>query len=260
MAADRPCARQSVSPDGQASFTQDIGKLQLGIDGEADGLASGHLLLGAFAGLGRSEQDFSDSTSEATATTIMAGLYGSYLNGGFYTDAVLKFEHQDSAFSGVSTDEEASPFDVNLFGTSLETGYRFTAATSFYLQPRARLTFAHAAAGSFEDTSDVTIDLVDSDSLRGEAGGRIGAELHFGAVIAELHLDAALRHEFLGRQQVVDSDQTFTHELPGTAAAVSTGVDLAVPEQQAAFTLVTGYAKSDDGEELTATGGFRLWW
>jgi hypothetical protein len=56
------------------------------------------------------------------------------------------------------------------------------------------------------------------------------------------------------------SGQTFTHELPGTAAAVSTGLDLALPERQVAFTLAAGYARGDEGEELTATGGLRLWW
>jgi hypothetical protein len=74
------------------------------------------------AGTGRTDQDFNDSTSTSDSSVLLAGLYGSYNKGGFYADALMKYEYQLSAFNGAATLDEDAPYKVNLLGASFETG------------------------------------------------------------------------------------------------------------------------------------------
>jgi outer membrane autotransporter protein len=241
-------ASQNISAD--AAFKQKITKLEAGLDGEIE-TVRGRLVLGAFAGMGQHEQDFTDSTSKTATDSAVTGAYGKYRHGGFYGDGIAKYEHHWADFSGAATNDRQTPFDLDLFGLSLETGYRI-AGRHFYLQPHAGADYVYAQAGSFEDASGTTIDLNNSDSLSGELGARFGAALPHG----EFYLDAGVSHEFLGEMQADVSDITLSDELPGTVGLLSAGLTTRAAEDKLLLTLETGFAKGAEAEEFTATGNF----
>jgi outer membrane autotransporter protein len=200
--------------------------------------------------MGAGEQDFAGSTSSVESDSAIAGAYAGYRRGGYYSDAIVKYEHQRNSFKGAATDELTTPFVVDLFGLSLETGYRL--GRQFYAQPRAAVTYVHAAAGSFQDESGMTVELADGESLTGEAGTRFGAMLPS----ADLYLDAGLRHEFMGEMEAEVGGFTFTDQLPGTVALLAAGVTAKTAADKVHVTLSTGYARGKEAEEFTASGSF----
>jgi hypothetical protein len=233
---------------GGAPFDQEVLSLEGGIDATFD-----HYSFGAFAGSGTSRQDFDGSNSEAQSDLLRAGLYGSYLRGAYYADAIGKFEHQSADYRGLSTGDEDAAFTVDLLGLSLETGYRFSFERA-YLQPRLHLAYAHAWAGGFTDVSGAVIDLRQADSLAASMAARVGAPL--GA--ADLHAELGVRHEFLGETRAEVSGLTFTDELPGTAGQISAGVSLPLLQDKLVLSVDAGYVVGPDGEEFTATTGLRV--
>jgi outer membrane autotransporter protein len=241
-------ARQSI--DGSASFDQSILKLKAGLDREADA-GGGTLLLGLFAGYGRNDQDFETTTSRVDTEAALAGAYAGYSQGRVYGEALLKYEHQWSEFSGAAADE--APFAVDLLGGSLEAGVRLPLGV-VALIPHARLSYAHAWAGSFEDSSGVTIDLSNTDSLRGEIAARFENNILSGGLIA---LDAGLRHEFLGEQQAEVSGLTFSHELPGTSGFIAAALNLMLDETFS-FTFRGEAAGNSESSELNGSLSFDI--
>jgi outer membrane autotransporter protein len=111
-----------------------------------------------------------------------------------------------------------------------------------------------AWAGSFEDSSGVTIDLSNTDSLRGEIAARFESNLWNGGLIA---LDAGLRHEFLGEQQAEVSGLTFTHELPGTSGFIAAALNLMLDETFS-FTLRGEAAGNSESSELNGSLSFDI--
>jgi outer membrane autotransporter protein len=227
--------------------------LEGGIDATLDGSRGQRYSFGAFAGSGTSRQNFDGSASEANSDLLRAGLYGSYLRGAYYGDAIAKFDRQSAEYRGLSTGDEDAPFTVDLLGLSLETGYRFTLQRA-YVQPRLRLAYAHAWAGDFEDASGAGIDLGDADSLAASIAARLGARL--GA--ADVHADFGLSHEILGQTQADVSGLSFTGELPGTAGQIAAGASLPLLQDKLVWSVDAGYALGPDGEEFTATTALRV--
>jgi outer membrane autotransporter protein len=243
--------RQEIGND--TPFDLGVTKLEAGLDSRwerGDALYS----FGVFAGAGRSLQDFSDSTTHAEASLLLAGLYGGYRLGGLYGDAIVKYERQLTDYRGIATADEDAPFTVDLLGLSLEAGYRF-ALPRAYLQPRLRLAYAHAWAGSFEDASGATIDLDSAKSLRGEIGTRLGAPL---MGLADVYADASLGREFLDETQAQVSGLSFTHELPASSARLASGFAVNLLDEKLTLSVEASYSRGEDAEEFAATGGLRL--
>jgi outer membrane autotransporter protein len=238
-------------------FDHSAQKLEGGIDGRIEGAHGQRFIFGGFAGSGQTSQEFHSSTSEARSGVRLAGVYGSLVMGGFHADALLKYEHQRSEFNGDATLNEDASYTVDVLGGSFETGYRF-AGQSFYLQPRARLSYAHAWAGSFADGGGESIDLENTETLVGEAALRYGARVALKAVNADFYVEAGARHEFLGKAKAEVSGLSFTHELPGTSGLVAGGVSVPLLEDKLSLVVESSYAKGEDAEEFTATGALRV--
>src|SRR5687767_12950033 len=98
-------------------------------------------------------------------------------------------------------------------------------------------------AGSFEDMSGETVDLLDGESLRGELALRLESTLWSGASPGTASLDAGVRHEIIGETKAEVSGQIFTHELPGTTGFFATTLDIALFEELLSLGVRTEYAK-----------------
>jgi outer membrane autotransporter protein len=247
----------SQEVDTDTSFDQQTLKLEGGADAVMDAANGGHYLLGAFAGTGRYEQNFDASSSKAEADVALGGVYAGYRAGAFYGNAIIKYEHQWIDYRGAATGDEAAPFEAGVAGVSLESGYRF-AFDQAYVQPRARLSYAHAWLSSFDDSSGETVDLRNAESLLGELGARLGMSLPRAWGVAHVHLDAGLRHEFLGNTRAEVSDLVYTRELPGTVGVVAAGAAMTFLEDKLSLLLDAGYARGEEAEEVTAAAGLRV--
>jgi hypothetical protein len=228
-------AHQTV--ETQASFDQTLAKLEIGIDGELQGLTRGHMTLGAFAGSGTVDQEFQSSTSQAETDAVIAGAYAGYRDGPFYGHAIAKYEHQDSKLVSATTPAGGAPYEVDVLGLSLEAGRRLVISTGFFLTPRAR------------------IDLSDSDSLRAELAMRLETAAWAGGVAS---LDAGIRHEFLGQQEAKVSGLTFTHDLPGSMGFLATALEVEIIEDSLTLIVRGEFAKGSEGEEFTGSFGLNL--
>jgi outer membrane autotransporter protein len=241
-------AKQNV--DASAPYGQTVARLNVGIDGELQGLRAGRLIFGGFAGLGHAAQDFDDSDTEAESATISAGAHARYSGEEFYSQAIVKFEHQNERLdSAAATD---APFDIDLLGLSWETGLHFGSPV-FSLTPYGRLSYLHAWAGSFEDDQGVTIDLENADSLRGELAVRLGKHLWQGAAEGHASLDAGVRHEVLGETEAGVSGLAYTDELPGTLGFLAANMDVTLLEEQLRLGLRGEYAKGDEAQSFGAS-------
>jgi hypothetical protein len=120
------------------------------------------------------------------------------------------------------------------------------------------VSYSYAWGDDFDDASGATIDLENTASLLGEVAARLGVDLAFEPGLADLYVDVALRREFLGETSAQASGLTFTHELPGAAARLATGVAMHLLDEKLTLFLDAAYAKGDDAEEISATGGLRL--
>jgi outer membrane autotransporter protein len=246
-------ARQTV--ETQSSFDQTLAKLEIGIDGELQGLRRGHMTVGAFAGFGTADQKFQSSTSEAQTDTVIAGAYAGYRDGRSYGQAIVKYEHQSSNLVNSATSAGGAPYEVDVLGLSLEAGRRLVISTGYYLTPRARLSYAFAKAGSFEDASGNRIDLSNSDSLQAELAMRLETSAWSSGVAS---LEAGIRHEFLGEQEAEVSGLTFTHDLPGTMGFLATALEVEIIEDSLTLIVRGEFAKGSDGEEFTGSLGLNL--
>ncbi len=247
----------SQEVDTDTSFDQQSLKLEGGVDAVMDAANGGHYLLGAFAGAGRHEQNFEASSSKAEADAALGGVYAGYRAAAFYGNAIIKYEHQWIDYRGAATGDEAAPFEAGVAGVSLESGYRF-AFDQAYVQPRARLSYAHAWLSSFDDSSGETVDLRNAESLLGELGARLGVSLPRAWGVTHVHLDVGLRHEFLGNTRAEVSDLVYTHELPGTVGVVAAGAAMTFLEDKLSLLLDAGYARGEEAEEITAAAGLRV--
>jgi len=228
----------------RAPYTVDLLGLSL-VDARAWGAGSLYSL-GAFAGVGRGRQEFDDSSSEADIDSLSAGLYGAYRSGPLQARGILKYEHQALAYSSDAADDGLG---LDLLGLSLEAAYRLQRGIT-YLEPRTRLSYAHAWAGSFEDSSGTAIDLDNADSLSGELAARLGW--------SSLYFDLSLRHEFLGDTSAKVSGLTFSDDLPGTTARLASGLDWSLADGRLNISLDAGYARSSDAEEISAIVALRF--
>jgi outer membrane autotransporter protein len=248
-------AKQDISSD--TPFDQRVAKLEGGVDAGFTLSDGARAVVGGFAGAGRAEQNFDDSTSDADSDMALAGVYGGYRRGALYGNAILKYEHHWAELNSVATDADGANFDVDLFGGSLESGYRFAVGGS-YLQPRLRVSYAHGWASDFADSSGEVIDLKNADSLLGDAAARLGFRPGDEARVSDVYAEAGVRHEFLGDMQAEVSSLIYTDALPGTAAFVSGGLSASLLEDKLLLSLEAGYAKGEEADEITATGALRL--
>lgn len=260
---------EEVAQSGVAGFSQETSRAQMGFDLALDNVF-GHddwLVVGAFGGQGWSEADFNDADSTADFDIAAMGVYASYFRGPYHFDALVKFDWLDGDYN---SDVVTGGGDVTLpvFGVSLNTGYRFDLTRSgsggLSLQPVAALDYAHVGGDTFEDDSGATIELMETDSLRGRLGARLVQQLlpseDGTGPVGNFYFEAGIAQEFLGESQARVTGVTLTQELPRTTFELGAGFDVALPADGVSFTFDTSAGFSEGEDNFGATGGVKFTW
>ncbi|MCE9648538.1 MAG: autotransporter outer membrane beta-barrel domain-containing protein [Parvibaculum sp.] len=172
-----------------------------GFDVGGEGVFGEHdaILVGLSGGYVDSNVDFNSPTS-ATFKGAVAGLYATYLNGGFYIDAtakanLLKMDYSAPTLAGFS----ASP-NVRTYGGQIDTGWRF--GESLFIEPLATLAYARTSIDSFT-VLGTGVDFQDADSLRGSLGLRLGGQAKVSqGTLVSASLTGRVWNEFEGQNDV----------------------------------------------------------
>jgi hypothetical protein len=179
-------------------------------------------VLGAYTG---SDVDFDQAGGNADYQQGSIGGYITYLNGGFFADALVKADFGKLDYSG-GGDSDSS--DYTSVGVVLDTGYRFNYANGWFIEPKATLAYVNTDFDNL-DLLGTGVDFEDGDSLRGRLGGRVGATIDKGGNLFTPYVEASVWNEFDGDFGVglsgVDGLPDVSYDIGGTYGEVAGGAD-----------------------------------
>lgn len=235
------------------SYGLDTTGIMVGLDGVAgnSSAADGTLVLGLMGGYVNANQDF-DSGSNGAYEGFTTGLYASYINGNFHTDAQVKadFLTLDYVLSGTPGTSNA---DVTNLGGSIESGYCMDLSDQFYAEPVVQLAYVNTTVrnGAILGTGFAG----DGTSLRGAVGLNLGGKLGdtTSGMIFKPELSAKLWNEFSDNNSASFSSFTVTDQTPGLFGELGLGLE--------AINLDSGWSGTLKGDiqfakNFSSLGGF----
>jgi hypothetical protein len=178
-----------VTSQVDLGYKQDYFGGQMGVDFGGGGFA-----FGVTAGYLNSNLNFANSADRMNFDAVNGGIYASYAAGGFYLNALGKYDHywgkNHSLTGGYSRDIKG-----DVYGGSAEIGYRI--GTKVYLEPAASIAYTH------DDMDDFTVVAGSfvfdgQDGVRGKAGARIGYVAEIDATTLSFYGGGNYVHVFEG--------------------------------------------------------------
>jgi hypothetical protein len=169
-----------------------------GVEAQVENITSKNdgLLLGGFGGYVESDVTFFNSPNKARFSGGMAGVNGTYFNGGFFVDMQLKAEflgldyNNNFAFlAGVAPLTQVSVLNLTAMGRA---GYRFKFANGFFFEPFGEGQFTQTNFGG----NGALLGLLSGHTTRGELGARGGIVYTYGNLRIEPSVTAAIWHVF----------------------------------------------------------------
>ena len=157
------------------SYDQDTYGFLAGIDGGIDTGDGGTLVFGVLGGYVKSDVEFDASPTETEFEGAMVGGYITYLNGGWFVDAMVKadlldMDHDAPTLAPLVSSADA---DADSIGVRVDGGYRFDVSPGFFLEPQATFAWVHTDIDSFT-LAGAAISHDDADSIRLSGGLRAG--------------------------------------------------------------------------------------
>ena len=159
--------------DRDLSYNQRSGGLLGGADVVMSNLtsASDALILGAFGGYTTANVDFKIAPVSQSFSGGSVGTYATYVNGGFFADAMFKADILSLDISGLSLAQTA---DVTNLSFLANVGYKFDLSRGLYVEPTAGVEYVRT---DFSDSPLLTVNtlpLLDGHATRVRAGARLG--------------------------------------------------------------------------------------
>lgn len=205
-------------------YNQNVFGLLGGVDFGTRGMSNQNdaLVFGALAGYLTSDLDFKGSSSNAYQGSnnsfqykgATVGLYGTYINGGFYADLLAKADLLDVKYKAPSlsgyVDGLSQGRDANSYGARLDMGYRYAFSPTWFVEPTATLAYVKTDIDSIAiPGGNVGFD---GQSLRGALGVRLGTAFQASATtLLEASITGRVWNEFDGdnKATIVNSGPTF---------------------------------------------------
>ncbi len=177
---------ESVTHVGRAgTYQYDTGYSQdtYGFIAGADfGKSSGEQtwILGVLGGYLSSSVDMEKSLNGGSFTGGTVGAYATYLNGGFFVDALFKADILTFDYDaiGLYLDTNKQSSDVNSLGFTIDTGYRINWTETLFVEPVATLSYVQTNIDDFWLPPSASVDFHDGESLRASVGARVGGRVH----------------------------------------------------------------------------------
>ena len=197
----------------------------------ADAVVADNWIVGGAFSYTNMDGDITNGSADGETYSLAAYASGFFDCGG-YVDIVGRIGR-------LSTDVEASnlssaanfngSYDNTAFGLSVETGYHWNFAQSFYLEPQAELAYGYIMGDDFTASNGVKVEQDDFQSLVGRLGMRLGAAFPQNA--GSIYLHASVNHEFLGDNDfdatpAAGAKRHFDSSLDGTWVSYGVGLQI----------------------------------
>lgn len=205
--------------DASLSDTVDVDMTSNSIQVGADARVGGNWVVGGAFSYTDQDADFSNGSGTSEGYALAA-----YAAGYFDCDGYIDVIGRIGRIGRMSSDVEAlsqggwlfdGSYDNTALGLSVETGWRWNATDTFYIEPQAELAYGFVKGDDYSSSANgVKIEQDDFQSLVGRLGVRTGAD--FSEKKGSVYLQASVNHDFLG-----DADATAT-PAAGTSHDIST--------------------------------------
>ena len=215
-----------------ANYT--TGTVTAGLDYRLDD----HFTIGALVAFAHTDVDLDNRGSSATVDSYTPGIYASYVDGGWYGNAMgsyVRNAYTDDRIvdiPGIAGDNHGGTSgNQGTFNTT--GGYEFQKG-GFKFGPVVSLEYVHLAIQSLEEQGPASLNInsQDEDSLRSLIGfeGRFEANTNspFGRLTLTPHFSASWQHEYM------DGSRGITSQF-SSAGGGSFSVETDSPERDAAF-------------------------
>jgi uncharacterized protein with beta-barrel porin domain len=223
------------------------GSVMLGADYRLDD----HWTIGALFDYSHTDVDLDDIGSTGTVDTYSPGIYASYVDGGWYGNALFTYgfnsytEDRNISLPGLSGTNRGAP-DGNQYTGSLTGGYEFRTG-DFKYGPYAGLQYVNLDINSFSEDGPTALNVQDEsdDSLRSQLGFQARYITHVGSFYLTPHVSAGWQHEFLNNSDGITSQFAGSGANPFTvqttpedrdSAVISAGLDADVASNVTLFT------------------------
>jgi hypothetical protein len=144
--------------------------MKIGISSDSDALVIG------FMGMGTSTRTHLAPADSTRSSTPGAGVYASYINGGFSVDFsfLANFTNTDGVAGGVAFTNH----DTDSYVTSANVQYKFEMPNNWWYEPTVGLSHTRM----YQDLHVAGVFLTDGQQWRFQGGVRAGTEWTYGAV------------------------------------------------------------------------------
>jgi uncharacterized protein with beta-barrel porin domain len=198
----------TTSNIGDADYT--TGSILAGVDYRL----TDHLTVGAAFNYAHTGASLDGNGSKATVDSYAPGIYASYVNKGWYGNALLMYgfnnntDDRQVTIPGIQGDNHGAS-DGGQVTSNLTGGYEFQKG-SFKFGPVASVQYVHLSIDSMQEDGPtaLTINSQDEDSFRSQLGveGRFNANV--GAISLTPHVSASWQHEYLDDSRGINAQFT----------------------------------------------------
>ena len=251
--SNRTFTSLGVTSQVDLGYKQDYFGGQMGVD-----FGSGGFAFGITGGYLNSTLNFANSADRMTFDDVNGGIYASYSAGGFFLNALGKYDHywgsNHSLTGGYSRDMQGS-----VYGGKAEIGYRF--GTTFFVEPAASISYTN------DDLDDFTVVAGSfvfdgQDGIRGKAGARIGYVAEAGAATLSFYGGGNYVHAFEGEDKVsfASGGQTvvFANDRVRDYAEIVLGLNIGSEHDKISGFLEGRYANGGNYQGYGGRAGGRL--
>ena len=201
-----------------------------------------------------------ESSPEGRSDSYSVALYGTYQSQqGWYVDSVLGTGIFDGDVK-TNTRGKTANLDGSTWFVSLETGYPFTPAAGWSLEPQAQLSYIRAHFDNTHDKKDnFSVSLGDQDQLIGRLGARLlySHVLNNGQTVTP-YVKANVLHGFLDGGHIKLGGDSFSTADYGSSVELGGGVTFNVNNALSLYADAAGQRELSEGYRgWTVNGGLR---
>ncbi|HYD06237.1 MAG TPA: autotransporter outer membrane beta-barrel domain-containing protein, partial [Reyranella sp.] len=216
-----------------------------------------------------------------TSNTVQVALYGEYLQGPFYVDALAGYGHSDNRMTrpivipGLPYRAAQGYTTANTFFGQLEAGYKLTVAPSFggFVTPFARLQGVTSTQNGFTesgaDSLNLTVAAQTTNSLRTVLGAQLGAAID-APWREKLNLTMRLgwSHEFADTSRPVNASfagvpaigfTTVGAQAPRDGVVLGLGANTAIAERTNVYLRYDGDLAGGNTNHVLSAGVRYVW-
>jgi hypothetical protein len=270
--SDRDVDLNAVGSDSTRSYAfsakQRTSQLVFGGDVLSGSGADSAWVLGVMLGAVRADVDHDVTNSELIYSGVTGGVYGSYVAGPLFIDALVNanFLDAEAEVAGIDpTGLDKLNSNVKSVGGQIEAGWRLPVAANVSLEPLLAVSYVTTKLSEMKvGALDVHYDFDSAKSLRTGAGLRGAFDTQLAGVPATFSLTGRYWNESEGEGSVrlvmPTGEASIASDLPGSFSEIDAGLNLFSPSGGVSGFVNVGGKFGDDYKAMNASVGVRMRW